>query len=490
MPDLRWDDDRARTLGGHALDLWMELLQRLPSLPVARKWKELDVAKSLGLAVPEKPASMDAIKRHLREVVFDYSMYPGHPRFMAFITGAGTIPGAVADLVAAAINQNVGGYRLAPAATEIEQFLGRWFGEQFGLPKGCGGIMASGGAMANFIALKAMRDAKCGFRVREQGVAAGPPLAIYASSEVHDVVTRGADMLGLGSECVRKIPVDSQFRMRPEALVDRLHHDLQTNVRPIGVVGTAGTVSTGAIDPLDAIADVCKQHELWFHVDGAYGALAVLADDLRPQFEGLERADSIAFDPHKWLYVPHSAGFVVLRELQKLEAAFGLHPSYVKEDKQRTGHGVDQHVLGPQFSRGFSAFKVWLSLLAHGKEAYGKRISHDAALARYMAARAAEHPDLEVMAPVPLSICCFRYVPRDGVPEGGKREPYLDRLNERLMTELQLDGRAYCSNAVVNDRFVLRACIVNFRTEAADVDALLDVARELGARLHRELASA
>ena len=490
VTDLRWDDDRARTLGGHALDLWMELLQRLPSLPVARKWKDIDVARKLGLAVPDAPASMDALKRHLRELVFDYSMYPGHPRFMAFITGAGTIPGAVADLLAAAINQNVGGYRLAPAATEIEQFLGRWFGEQFGMPKGCGGIMASGGAMANFIALKAMRDAKCGFRVREQGVSAGPPLAIYASSEVHDVVTRGADMLGLGSESVRKIPVDSQFRMRPEVLVDRLHHDLKNGVRPIGVVGTAGTVSTGAIDPLDAIADVCRQHDLWFHVDGAYGALAVLADDLRPQFKGMERADSIAFDPHKWLYVPHSAGFVVVRDLQRLEDAFALHPSYVKEDKERTGHGVDQHILGPQFSRGFSALKVWLSLMAHGKQAYGRRISHDAALARYMAARAKERPELEVMAPVPLSICCFRYVPGAGVPEGGKRETYLDALNERLMTELQLDGRAFCSNAVSDGRFVLRACIVNFRTEAEDVDALLDVACELGARLHGELRPA
>jgi len=225
------------------------------------------------------------------------------------------------------------------------------------------------------------------------------------------------------------------------------------------------------------------------HVDAAYGGPAVLADDLRPLFAGIERADSIAFDPHKWLYTPHSGGCVLVRDLQHLADAFAVHPTYIHEDKERSGHGLDISMLGPQFSRSFQALKVWVSLLAHGRRAYAERISHDAALARYMAARVEQRPEFELAAPVNLSICCFRYVP-PGLPLGAEREAYLSQLNERLMTEVQLDGRAYCSNAVLGERFVLRACIVNYRTEAEDVDALLDVAAELGARLDAELRPA
>jgi glutamate/tyrosine decarboxylase-like PLP-dependent enzyme len=484
--DLRWDDDRAVSLATYAVDLWRELLSTLPSLPVSRRWKDVDVTRVLDLSIPREPSSPERVRRSLRQLVFDVSMYPGHPRFMAFITGPGTIPGIVGDFVAAMINQNVGGYRLAPAATEIERHVMKWFGARFGLPESTtGGILCSGGAMANFIALKAMRDAKLGRHVRDDGVERAGRVGIYASDEVHDVVMRGADMLGLGAQCVRKIPTDPRLRMQMHSLVDAIHRDRSNGVTPICVVGTAGTVATGSIDPLDAIADVCEQNDLWFHVDGAYGALAVLSDALKPKLAGIERADSIAFDPHKWLYVPHSAGGVVFRDANKLRDAFAVHASYVREDKERTGHGEDLHLFGPQFSRGFQALKVWLSLVAHGSDAYGRRIGHDAALASYMAERAKTFDDLEVAATPELSICCFRYAPKDA-GEGVHRDAYLDRLNERLMTELQLDGRVFCSNAIVRERFWLRACIVNFRTEAKDVDAVLDVAREIGARLHRE----
>jgi len=222
-------------------------------------------------------------------------------------------------------------------------------------------------------------------------------------------------------------------------------------------------------------------------VDAAYGGPAMLADDLRPLFAGIERADSIAFDPHKWLYTPLAGGCVVVRTMGHLAESFEAHASYVVQDKEYTQHGLDLGRHGPQFSRGFWALKVWVSLLAHGREAYGRRISHDAALARYLGAQAEERPEFELATPVELSICCFRYVPPD-LPSGGpEREVYLNRLNERLMTEIQLDGRVYISNAILGDRFVLRACIVNFRTEADDIDAVLDVAAELGATLDAEL---
>jgi aromatic-L-amino-acid/L-tryptophan decarboxylase len=233
---------------------------------------------------------------------------------------------------------------------------------------------------------------------------------------------------------------------------------------------------------------VCEEHDLWFHVDGAYGGPGVLADEVRPLFEGIERADSIAFDPHKWLYTPHSGGCILVREFEHLPRSFSIaeHADYVHEDKERTGSGIDGIDIGPQFSRGFWALKVWVSLLAHGTRAYSRRIAHDVELAKYLHRRAGEREEFEPMAPVELSICCFRYVPAD-LPDYPGREEYLDELNERLMTEVQMSGRVYPSNAVLEGRFVLRACITNFRTEAEDMDALLDIAAELGAALDSEM---
>jgi glutamate/tyrosine decarboxylase-like PLP-dependent enzyme len=252
-------------------------------------------------------------------------------------------------------------------------------------------------------------------------------------------------------------------------------------------------VATGAIDPLEEIADVCEEQGLWLHVDAAYGGIAALVPALRPAFRGIERADSIAFDPHKWLYIPPAAGAVVVRDTARLSQAFEVHPSYVHEDKELTGRGTDLLEYGPQFSRGFSALKVWVSLLAHGWSAYCRRIEHDVELARYLHRRVIERTEFEPMAPEPpLSIACFRYVPEhlrgDRAPAGtSDRDAYLDRLNERLMSEIQMDGRVFPSNAVLGGRFVLRACIGNFRTEAAEVERLLDVAAELGARLDAEM---
>jgi glutamate/tyrosine decarboxylase-like PLP-dependent enzyme len=399
------------------------------------------------------------------------------------------VPGAAADLLAAGVNMNAGGWMLSPAATEIELTLMRTFASWYGLPPGAGGILVSGGAMANFVALKVARDHRAGWDVRSAGVGAGPPLAMYMSEETHVVSSRAADMLGLGTGAVRLLPVDDGYRVRVGALREAIARDRETGARPFAVVGSAGTVATGAVDPLDAIADVCAEEDLWFHVDAAYGGPAAFTDDLRPLFAGIERADSIAFDPHKWLYTPLTGGCVLVRDMQVLPDSFSVTASYTYQDKERTGRGVDGTQLGPQFSRGFWALKVWLSLLAHGRAAYARRISHDAALARYLGDRVGERPDFELACPVGLSICCFRYVPGD-LPPGEGREAYLDLLNERLMTQVQQEGRVFFSNAVLRGRFVLRVCIVNFRTEAEDLDAVLDVAAEVGSHLDAELRPA
>jgi glutamate/tyrosine decarboxylase-like PLP-dependent enzyme len=484
--DLDWEPKRAREIGERALDLWVELLEKLPSLPIDRGERADAVRAALTLDVPDDPMPLDELMEHVRSLVLEHSMYPGHPGFMAYVSGPGTVPGAAADLIAAAVNQNVGGWRLSPGASEVDQHLTRWLAKQFGLPDGSGGLLTSGGALANFVGLKAARDHKGGKEIRQRGIQGEPRMTVYTSEEIHSVVDRAADMIGIGTQAVRHIGVDANYRVRVDEMRTSIENDIRDQARPIAIVASAGTVATGAIDPLPDLADLAEEFGMWFHVDGAYGGPGVFAEDLKPLYAGIERADSIAFDPHKWLYTPHSGGCVVVRDMQTLAGAFSIHASYIYQDLEATGRGQDMAQLGPQFSRGFQALKVWMSLLAHGRAAYAARISHDAALARYLDARATERPDFEVMAPTVLSICCFRYVPV-GLPEGAAREEYLDRLNEKLMTELQLDGRAYCSNAVLHGRFVLRACIVNFRTEAAEIDRLLDVAAEIGARIDEKI---
>jgi aromatic-L-amino-acid/L-tryptophan decarboxylase len=485
VTDLDWDSQRMRAFADRALDLYAEYLDRLDDLPIARHTPAAEVRRALLRPLPEDGLSDDEIVAYMREVLIEWGVHCGHPRFMAYITGSGTVPGAVAEMLAAGVNMNLGGWQLSPGASEIEHDLMRWFGARFGLPETCGGLLVSGGAMANLISLKLARDQRAGWDVRRLGVAAGPPMAVYATTETHVVSDRALDSLGLGMDAVRRVPVDADLRMRPDLLRDQVRRDREDGLRPIAVVATAGTTSTGAIDPLPEIADICAELGLWMHVDAAYGGPVVLADDLRPLMAGIERADSIAFDPHKWLYISQSAGCVLVRDVGRMPSSFQIYAAYVHQDEEHTGAGVSFGELGPQYSRGFQALKLWVSLLAHGTRAYGARISHDAALARYMGARVQQRPEFELVAPVALSICCFRYV-----PSAGGDEEYLSALNERIMTELQLDGRVYISNAVLDGRFVLRACIVNHRTEADDADAVLNVAAELGDRIDGELRGA
>jgi glutamate/tyrosine decarboxylase-like PLP-dependent enzyme len=477
VTDLAWSPQQAEDLATRVVALWTELLERLPDEPVTAPRTPAEVAPAVALPVPEAPMPVDDLMAHLRTLTFEHSLHLGHPAFFGYICGAGTVPGAATELLAAGLNPCLGGYRLGPGAAEIELHLTRWLAERFGLPPGAGGMIMTGGAMANFVGLKCARDQQLGLDVREAGVAAYGAVAIYASEEAHVVIRRAADMLGLGAGAVRAVPVDGEQRLRVDALAAAIERDVAAGVRPLAVVATAGTTTTGSIDPLEAVADVAARHGLWLHVDAAYGGAAILSDELRGRLAGIERADSLAVDPHKWLYTAQSAGCVLVRDFGHLSASFHADASYIWLD-DAARHGIDFAMHGPQFSRGFAALKVWVSLLAHGRAAYGRRIAHDAALARYLGDLVAEHPDFELMCEPRLSICCFRYRPR-GWSDG---EGALDRLNERLMTAIHADGRVYCSNAVVGGRFGLRACIVNFRTEADDVERLLGVAAELGER--------
>jgi len=474
--DLDWGPGQARELTGAMLDLWSELLERMGELPVAPMAAAGDVAAAMMLPIPEAPLSAREIAELLRPMVFDHSALCGHPGFLAYISGSGTVPGAAADLLAAGLNPNVGGWSLSGGATELELHLMRWMAERFDLPAGAGGLMTSGGAASNFTALKAARDARAPGDVRANGID-GLGLVLYASQEAHATIAEAADMMGMGERAVRSIPTDEAFRMRADELERAVADDLASGLHPFCVVATAGSTATGAIDPIPAVADICERHGLWLHVDAAYGGAAAFSPELRPLLAGIDRADTISFDPHKWLYTPQSSACLLARDPQTLRAAFSIDAAYVREDAELSGRGVNIGELGPQWSRAFLALKVWMSLAAHGTDAYARRIAHDVELARYLDDRVREHPDLESMCPVTLSIACFRYAP------AGVDDAALDALNERLMIEIRRHGRTFPSNAVLNGRYGLRACFVNHRTEADVVDDLVDAAVSLGSGL-------
>ena len=484
LADLDWPADRLRELAAAAVELWVETIDGLDGLPVGRGETEAEVRRAVLRPVPEHGLTVEELTTHLRDVLVRHGTLVGHPRFFAYIVGSGTGPAAVADLLASGLAPNVGGWLIAPAATEVERAVCGWLAGELGLPAGAGGLVVAGGAIGNLVGLKLARDRLGGESVREHGVERGS-LAVYASAEAHDTVARAADILGLGAAAVRTVATDEELRMRVDSLLEHVAVDRAAGVRPLAIVGTAGTTGTGSIDPLPELADVCSRENAWFHVDAAYGGPAVLAPDLRPLLAGIERADSVTVDAHKWLYAPTAAGLVLVRDELQLADSFALDASYVYEDRERTGRGMNTGYMGPAFSRSFDALKIWLTMLAFGRDAVARRISHDAELARWLGVRVEQHPDFELATPVRLSICCFRYRPTD-LPPGDRADAYVDELNRMLLTELQLDGRVFPSNAVVHGRFVLRACIVNVRTEADDLEALVDVAAELGARLDRE----
>ena len=480
--DLDWPPERARDFGERVLDLWARYLEAIPDLPVGRRQTGAQVRSAVLRPVPDEPLDDEEILANLETLALERSTQTGHGGFMAYITGAGTVPGGPAALLAAGLNQNLGGGLLSPAATEIETHVLAWFAERFGLPSESSGAFVPGGATANFMALTAARDALAGWDVRGEGVAAGPPLAVYASEDVHDTIDRAADLLGLGSDAVRRVPVDAELRMRPQALAEAIAADEAAGVRPICVVGTAGTTEFGAIDPLEPLAEIAADHGCWFHVDAAYGGPAAMVEELRPRFAGIERADSITCDPHKWMNQPISASLVLFRDPARQHAAFTLETDYTRFDAEASAEMLLRYQWTPQFSRPFDALPVWVSLLAHGWEAFAGRIAHDVELAAWLHHLVVEHPELEPTITPELAIVAFRYVPRDlaGRPEA---DAYLDGLNDRIVFTLQKGGRVFPSNAAHQGRYVVRACVMSFRTEAEHLEALVEEVLRVGAEL-------
>jgi glutamate/tyrosine decarboxylase-like PLP-dependent enzyme len=404
---------------------------------------------------------------------------------MGYITAPPAPIGILGDFIASALNPNVGSWRLAPAASEIEAAVVRWIAQLIGYPAGSGGLLVSGGNMANFACFFAARAARAPWDVRASGVAAGNgrSLRVYCSAETHTWIQKAADLSGIGTSAIRWIPVDDHQRMQVDALTQQIDQDLAAGDVPFMVVGTAGTVSTGAVDPLPDLADICQARGLWFHVDGAYGGFAAASAEAPADLRALARADSVAVDPHKWLYAPLEAGCALVRNPDHLRDAFAYHPPYYHFDE----HAMNFVDFGMQNSRGFRALKVWLMLQQAGIAGYRDAITGDIRLAGRLADAVAAHPQLELITRN-LSIATFRFVPDDldGTARDADTSAYLDRLNQALLDRLQREGRAFVSNAVVGGRYVLRACIVNFHTAEADADALPEIVAEVGRTIDRE----
>ncbi len=485
---LRMGADEFRRAGHALVDSIAEFLERIPERGVtpADTPQEIEALIDAAAPLPDEGTSADILLRSTAAMLFDHSLLNGHPRFFGYITSSPAPIGMLGDLLAASVNANVGSWRLGPVATEIEAQTVRWIAELIGYPAGGGGLLVSGGNMANTVPLLAARAAAAPWDIRKGGVAAAAakPLRVYASQETHTWIQKATDMAGLGTSAIRWIPTDAELRMDTAALRDAIERDRRGGDQPMMVVGTAGSVSTGAVDPLFEIARICADGRVWFHVDGAYGALAAKVPGAPSDLAGLSLADSVAVDPHKWLYAPLEAGCVLVRDRERLRNAFSYHPAYYHFGQEATNF-VD---FGPQNSRGFRALKVWLGLRQVGRAGYMKMLGDDIALSERLASLVGEHPELELLTQS-LSITTFRYVPPELRARIGEAdaEAHIGALNEALLERIQQCGELFVSNAVIRGRYALRACIVNFNTAVSDINAVPGIVARLGREVHAGL---
>jgi aromatic-L-amino-acid/L-tryptophan decarboxylase len=474
MDEFDLPPDELRRLGALATELVAEHRAGLLARPVFGKLG--NAAALFDEPLPDEGQPVEEVLRQVRDRVLPFAFGNSHPRFFAFINATADPVGILGDYLAAAMNSNCWGGD--HAAIHVEKRVVAWLAGILGFPLESEGIITSGGSMANFTALATARAAMAP-GVRETGFGGTPPLVLYASDEVHNCVDKAVDLLGLGWKQMRRIPTDDRYRMRVDLLREAIAADRRAGLVPAIVVGTAGTVNTGAIDPLAEIADVCAAEGLWFHVDGAYGALASVSPKLAPLFEGLERADSVAADPHKWLYVPYEAGATLVRRPTLMAGAFRRPAPYLVHDPDSPVAGpVSFNERGPELSRGFRALKVWMGLKRHGRRGYAAAVEHDVALARHLAEAVRSRPDFELMGEPELSIVCFRYRPARGA---GTED--LDRLNRRIVNNLVGSGAFFLAPTRLRGITAMRCAIVNFRTTERDLDALLDHAATAGRRL-------
>ncbi len=472
-----------RSLGHGLVDRIADFLERIPHNPAAHGLTPEEARARLGQGgLPETGAAPGDLLERAADLIMTGCRINGHPRSWGYVIGTPAPLAMLGDFLAAAVNPNLAAWSSAPVPSEIEAQAVRWIAELLGYPANCGGILTSGGNMANFIGLLAARRARADWDIRSKGLApAAGKMRIYATRETHTWLEKGADIVGLGTDAIRWVETDGDLRMDPRDLRARIAADRVAGEKPFLLVGSAGTVSTGAVDPLPELAAIARENGLWFHVDGCYGAPAIADPGAPADMQGLREADSLAVDAHKWLFVPLEAGCALVRDREGLRETFKFAPPYYHFGG-KAGDTVNYHEYGPQNSRGFRALKVWLTLQAAGREGYRKVISGNLEQSRIMYAALGADPEIET-ATQSLSIATFRFVPKTLDPaKDGER---LNALNAALLTRIQTGGEAFLSNAIIEGQFYLRACITNFRTTEADVRALPEIVVRVG----REVAA-
>ena len=465
--------DEIRDWGNSVIQLMTDYLGNLRDRGVYRHMFSRRIRDRLDATLPTKGTDFDGLLRVFREDIIPFSRQNAHPRMFGYVQSPGTPIAAFADLLASTLNANLTVWRSAPAPVEVERLTIDWIRQILGFNAGAGGLFVSGGSMANLAALAAARQTKDCLSGR---------LRIYASSETHFSIVKAAALLGIGRENVCHIAVDERFRIRTDDLVVKITADLEAGCVPLCVVANAGTVNTGAVDPLAEIREIANRFQLWMHVDGSYGALAILAKSARELFAGIERADSVALDPHKWLYLPVDVGCVIYRDPEIVHAAFAHEAEYTRIIGQEADEAFAFWDYGPELSRRFRALKVWMLLKGVGVDALSEAIENNLACARHLESMVRASDDFEMAAPVELSIFCFRHMPAQLRNESPKT---IDAFNERLLVALQRDGSSYLSNATLGGRFALRGCVLNYRTTLHDIEILLDDLR----RVAKSLAS-
>jgi glutamate/tyrosine decarboxylase-like PLP-dependent enzyme len=474
-----------KTAGHRLIDTIAAFYDTIQQKPVTTGESSRQLQALLGQAsLPSEGASTADIIAMASALLLDHSLLNGHPKFFGYITSSPAPIGALADLLAATVNPNVGAQVLSPMATQIELQTIQWLSEFIGVPSGYGGILVSGGNMANFTAFVAARTVKAPKNIKEEGISAADKLVVYCSRATHTWIEKAAVLFGMGSKSIHWVEIGADNKMKVDVLESMIQHDLQQGYKPIMVIGNAGDVSTGAVDDLQAIASISKAYDLWFHIDGAYGIPAAVLPELKEMFRGTDSADSIALDPHKWLYSPLEAGCTLVKDPNHLVETYSSHPVYYNfsSTEERT-HNFYEY--GFQNSRGFRALKVWMALQQVGRKGYEQMIREDIALSRLMYDLAEAHNELEAVTQN-LSIATFRYVPVDS-KDVENREDYLNRLNESLLNALQKGGEVFLSNAVIQNKYCLRACIVNFRTSKEDIEQVVDIIVKTGRKVHKEL---
>jgi aromatic-L-amino-acid decarboxylase len=474
-----WTRDEIRRIGYLVVDLIADHLSSLPDEPVFQPVPAALARQFLATPAPASPLAPDDLLRLFKDTIEPYPFGNGHPRFWGWVNSPPAVMGVFADALAAAMNPSCAGGN--HAAVYVERQVIAWFRDLLGFPGESMGLLVSGGSMATMTGLAVARHVKSGVDVRADGLRRAPrPFAFYLSPEGHSCARKSIELLGFGSSTIRTIPTGSDFQMNVAALARAIEDDHARDVEPIAVVATAGTTNTGAIDDLHAIADVCEQHGIWMHVDAAYGGPAILSEAYAARLAPLARADSIALDPHKWMFVPVEAGLVLVRDAAAMRSAFSLVAPYLRTDGSTTGVGGPPWFseYGFQQTRGFRALKVWMTMQQFGLSGLNEAIEENLTLAAYLAECIREAPDFELMAPPGLSVVCFRFLDASA-PD----EPSQAALNRRLLERLQLGGEAFLTSTELGGRFVLRACIVNYRSTRDDIDRLLAAIRAIGREL-------